>query len=184
MPEITRILGRVTRGEEDAANQLANAVYEELRNLARLEMRGQRSDHTLQPTALVNEAYLRLLHGDDSSFENRAHFFSAAASAIRRVLVDHARKRACQKRGGGYRRVNLDPLPPRADIKDERLILLDEALKKLAIVDPTKARLVELRFLAGLTESEAAQTLGVSRSTVARDWRLLRAWLHRELSLN
>ena len=182
MSEITQILDRVTRGEENAATQLADAVYGELRSLARHEMRSQRPDHTLQPTALVNEAYLRLLHGEDPSFENRAHFFSAAASAIRRVLVDHARKRACQKRGGGGRRVDLDGLDPRTDKRDGRLLLLDEALKKLAKIDPVKARLVELRFLAGLTESEAAQTLGVSRSTVARDWRLLRAWLHHELS--
>lgn len=156
--------------------QLAELAYAELRVLASREMGRERRDHTLQPTALVHEAYLRLV-GDDVSFDNRAHFFAAAATSIRRVLVEHARKHARAKRGGGHQRVALahEDLP--APVRDDRMIALDEALRELEAFDPKKAQLVELRFFAGMTIPEAAETMSISESTVVRDWRLARAWM-------
>ncbi|MFG0316842.1 MAG: sigma-70 family RNA polymerase sigma factor [Planctomycetota bacterium JB042] len=178
MNELTRILENAERGDEGASERLAALVYDELREMARREMRGERRDHTLQPTALVNEAYLRLLGDEGTSFENRAHFFGAAASAIRRVLVEHARRRSRLKRGGGRERIDLDEALDAADpIRDDRLLALDEAMERLASFDEAKARLVELRFFAGMTVPEIARARRVSESTVAREWRLARSWL-------
>lgn len=168
---------------EEAANdeRLAEELYAELRELARRELAHERPDHTLQPTALVHEAYLRLSGAEGAKFQNRAHFYGAAAQAIRRVLVDHARARARHKRGGGVPPVRLDDLELVAPQRDEQLLQLDEALDRLARLDPSKARLVELRFFAGMTLDEAATLLGASPSTAARDWRTARAWLQSEL---
>jgi RNA polymerase sigma factor (TIGR02999 family) len=182
MSDITRLLADARGGDAEAMRRVTDRLYAELGDLARREMRGERADHTLEPTALVHELYLRLLAEDAPTFENRAHFFASAAVAIRRLLIEHARARSRHKRGGARdrERVPLDqqPAPPASD---ERLLSLHEALEKLAEFDPQKARLVELRFFAGCTVQEAAQVLGVSESTVAREWRLARAWLAAQL---
>lgn len=180
MPDFTSLLDEAGGGDPIAAERLAVMLYAELRELARREMTQERPDHTLQPTALVHEAYLRLLGDDGANFENRAHFFGAAARAIRRVLVDHARSRHREKRGGGRRRVEVEDLEDAqlvAPQRDEELLALDEALRHLGELDEQKAKLVEPRFFAGMTLDEAAATLGVSQSTVVRDWRMARAWL-------
>jgi RNA polymerase sigma factor (TIGR02999 family) len=182
MADITRILAAVNRGEAGARSQLAASVYDELRGLASERMRGERSDHTLEPTALANELYLRLLGGAAPVFESRAHLFGAAASAIRRLLVEHARARARIKRGGEFARVELDvDSEPELARSDEQLLALEAALERLAAVDARKARLVELRFFAGCSVAEAAQALDVSESTLAREWRVTRAWLRGQL---
>jgi RNA polymerase sigma factor (TIGR02999 family) len=180
MPDLTSLLQAANGGDPFDAERLAVLLYAELREIARREMARERLDHTLQPTALVHEAFLRLVGDEGASFENRAHFFGAAARAIRRVLVDHARSRHREKRGGGRRRVEVDELEEVelvAPQRDEELLALDEALQRLAELDEQKAKLVELRFFAGMTLDEAAATLGVSQSTVVRDWRMARAWL-------
>ena len=156
--------------------ELAMLAYNELKELARREMGRERVNHTLQPTALVHEAYLRLI-GEGVQFETRGHFFAAAASAIRRVLVEHARRRARLKRGGDRNRLEMVHEEMAEPVRDDRILALDEALNGLAAFDPDKARLVELRFFAGMTVADVAEVLGVSESTVARDWRLARAWL-------
>src|SRR5262245_24517711 len=183
MSDITRLLADARGGDAQAMNRVTDRLYVELGELARRQMSSERPDHTLEPTALVHELYLRLLSGEDApSFENRAHFFASAAVAIRRLLVEHARARSRHKRGGGRGRehVALDqhaaPAAP-----DERLLALHEALEQLADFDPQRARLVELRVFAGCSVAEAAQALGVSESTVAREWRLARAWLAAQL---
>ncbi|MCE9595666.1 MAG: sigma-70 family RNA polymerase sigma factor [Planctomycetes bacterium] len=176
MVDFTRVLRSAQAGDARAAEELAGLLYQELRELARREMAGERRDHTLQPTALVNEAYLRLVDGG-ASFADRESFFAAAANAIRRVLVDHARKRAREKRGGHLVRVPLEGLDVAESMVDEDLLALDDALEALATVDPAKARIVELRFFAGLSVDELAKTVGASESTLRREWRLARAWL-------
>jgi len=182
MAKLTRILRESRAGRTGAAEELAALLYDELRALARQELAGERPEHTLQPTALVHEAYLRLVGGDGGSFENRAHFFGAAATAIRRVLVDHARRRARAKRGGGMAQLALDEVDPAQPISDAELLGLDEALARLGELDPTKARIVELRFFAGMSVEELARALELSESTVRRHWRMARAWLRGELS--
>ena len=183
MAELSRILREVHEGRPDAADELARLLYDELRALARRELAGERPGHTLQPTALVHEAWLRLVGGGDGpGFESRAHFFGAAATAIRRVLVDHARQRASARRGAHWRRRPLtgaDVAAPEPD--DERWIALDVALERLAALSPEKARIVELRFFAGMTHAEVARVLAVSEPTVRREWRVARAWLRDEL---
>lgn len=182
MSEITRLLADARGGDAQALKKVTDRLYVELGELARREMRSERPDHTLEPTALVHELYLRLLAEDAPNFENRAHFFASAAVAIRRLLIEHARARSRHKRGGARDRehVALDQqaAPPAGD---ERLLALHEALERLAEFDPQKARLVELRFFAGCTVQEVAQVLGVSESTIAREWRLARAWLAAQL---
>lgn len=181
MPDVERILQEARDGRPEAAEELARTLYEELRGLARRELAGERPDHTLQPTALVHEAWLRLVDpaGSGPSFENRAHFFGAAATAIRRVLVDHARARASDKRGAPWRR---EPLTGRdVALEEERWLALDAALERLAELSPLKARIVELRFFAGMTHGELARALSVSEPTVRREWRVARAWLRDEL---
>jgi len=182
MADLTRILRESRAGQARAAEELAVLLYDELRAMARQELAGERPEHTLQPTALVHEAYLRLVGGEGCTFESRAHFFGAAATAIRRVLVDHARRRARAKRGGGRPQVSLDGLAPAQPISDAELLGLDEALARLAVLDPIKARIVELRFFAGMTSAELARTLELSESTVRRHWRMARAWLRGELA--
>lgn len=182
MADLTRILSESRAGRTGAAEELAVLLYDELRALARQELAGERPAHTLQPTALVHEAYLRLVGKDGGAFENRAHFFGAAATAIRRVLVDHARRRARAKRGGAAVQLSLDTVDPAQPISDAELLGLDEVLARLAALDPVKAQIVELRFFAGLTEAELARALELSESTVRRHWRMARAWLRGELA--
>lgn len=181
MADLNRILRSAQDGDPEAARELEALLYEELHAIARREMAGERTDHTLQPTALVNEAYLRLAAEQDAAFADRESFFAAAATAIRRVLVDHARRRAREKRGGAHVRVPLDGLDVAEPLADEDLLSLDESLARLSALDPTKARIVELRFFAGLSMGELGQTLGLSESTVRREWRLARAWLRSHL---
>jgi len=179
--EITRLLTELKGGNREAQAELIPLVYQELRRVARNYMRGEKAGHTLQPTALVNEAYLRLVDGPPIDWQNRAHFFAVAAQLMRRVLVDHARARAALKRGGNECRVSLQEGQERAQEKDADLLALDEALSRLAERDPRQARIVEMRFFGGLSEEEAAAVLGVSARTVKRDWSVARAWLFKQI---
>jgi RNA polymerase sigma factor (TIGR02999 family) len=180
MNEVTRILSAVEQGDPLAAAQLLPLVYDELRRLAREKLAREQPGHTLQATALVHEAYLRLVgNAGQRSFRDRGHFFAAAATAMRHVLIDRARRRQAQKRGGDYERHELDGL--RAPEPDPELLALDEALQKLAAADPLKAKLVELRYFAGLTGEQAAEVLGISPTTADRAWAYARAWLQAEI---
>lgn len=180
--EITSLLERARQGDRTVADELMPLVYDELRRLAQHYMAGERPGHTLQATALVNEAYVRLVGSGDASWQNRAHFFAAAAVAIRRILVQHARAAGSQKRGGDRMRADLDIATLESCSANDRVLAVDEALERLARMDPQKARLVELRFFAGMTTEEMAESIGVSVRTIAREWDLARAWLTRELS--
>jgi RNA polymerase sigma-70 factor, ECF subfamily len=179
--EITALLDDCRVGRQDAFDQLFEAVYEELRKLASGYMRRERMDHTLQTTALVNEAYLRLAGGRESTPENRLHFFAVAAKVMRQVLVDHARARASGKRGGGVERIPIDDAVVAADERSGGLVALDEVLRELAEIDPRKSQVIELRFFGGMTIDETAEFLGVSANTVTRDWELARAWLFKRI---
>ncbi len=182
--DLTQILGDVNQGDRTALVRLLSLVYDELHKLAARQMDRERSDHTLQPTALVNEAYMRLLGGENMHWQNRAHFFGAAAEAMRRILVDHARARQALKRGGDQDRVPLDEADDvfeRTAIGGDEMIAIDEALKKLADFDAKKRRIVELRFFAGLTVEETAEILDISARTVKREWRFAKAWLYRQM---
>jgi RNA polymerase sigma factor (TIGR02999 family) len=178
---ITARLRAWRAGETDALDQLLPLVYEELRRLASRAMQRERDDHTLQTTALVHEAYLRLL-GADIEWEDRVHFFAIAAQTMRRVLVDHARTRARDKRGGGAVRVPLDEGTSAAETRAPDMIALDEALQRLSSLDDRKARVVELLYFGGLTYDDTARLLGVSTATVDRDLRFAKAWLYNELT--
>ena len=178
---ITELLRAWTNGEDDALERLMPLVEGELRRLARAYMRRERRDHTLQPTALVNEAFLKLTEAQHVRWQDRAHFLGIAARVMRRVLVDHARHRGYYKRGGGAQRVTLhEELLTSADATVD-LVALDDALNELAKVDVRKSRTIELRFFAGLSVEETAEVLQVSPDTVKRDWRLAKLWLLREL---
>ncbi|MHC5004243.1 MAG: sigma-70 family RNA polymerase sigma factor [Planctomycetota bacterium] len=181
MQHLTAILEQLGRGSPDAANRLIELVYDELHGLARRSMRGEAPGHTLQATALVHEAYLRMVVDGDRSWLNRRHFFAEAAITIRRILVEHARRRSRLKRGGHLRRVELDESRDAMALTDHRLLELDEALRRLERLDAQQAQIVELRFFTGLTVDEVAAVLDVSPSTVARGWRVARAWLRAEL---
>jgi RNA polymerase sigma factor (TIGR02999 family) len=181
--DITRSLERFRNGDRAAIDGLLPVVYEELRKLAASALRDERSDHTLQPTALVHEAYLRMLGEASVSWESRAHFFGFAAHVMRNVLVDHARARRRAKRGGGAVHVAFDEALGIAQVRDAEIVALDEALSTLSTFDETKARVVELRYFGGLTIEETAEVLGVSPATVKREWTVARAWLHREASV-
>ncbi len=180
MNEVTRILSAIEPGDPSAAEKLLPLVYDELRRLAAARMAHERADHTLDATALVHEAYLRLV--GDQHFEGRAHFFAAAAEAMRRVLVDYRRNRARLKRGGGRNRIDLDRLTDRAAATDEDLLALDDAIDSLARHYPEAADLVKLRFFAGMTLNEAAEALRLSPRTANRHWAFARAWLAASLS--
>jgi RNA polymerase sigma factor (TIGR02999 family) len=176
MSEVTRILTAIEQGDEHAAEQLLPLVYDELRQLAALQMAHDRPGETLNPTALVHEAYLRLVGKDNERlYHDRGHFFAAAATAMRHIRIDQARRRNTQKHGGGLKRLDLDDLA--APTPDDELLALDEALTQLAALDARKARLVELRFFAGLTNDQTAAVLGISPTTADRDWTFARAWL-------
>jgi RNA polymerase sigma factor (TIGR02999 family) len=179
--EITTLLAAIRSGDPSAEANLVALVYDEFRALARRHMRRERPDHTLQPTALVHEAYLRLMRDYPADWQSRAHFFAAASTVMRRILVDHARQRAAAKRPGGRRRVELDDFMVSASPRIEQLLILDQALDRLAGWDRRQARLVELLYFGGLTELEAAEVLGVSLRTVRRDWNAARAWLQAQL---
>jgi RNA polymerase sigma-70 factor, ECF subfamily len=180
--DITGLLIAWGGGDREALDRLMPVVYQELRRLARGQMRRERLGDTLQTTALVNEAYLRLVDYERVQARDRAHFLSIAAQAMRRILIERARSRRASKRGSNPQRVSLDDA---ADVSDERatsLVALDDALNSLAAIDPRKSKLVELRYFGGLTIEETAEVLGVSTPTVERDWRTARIWLHREIN--
>ncbi len=179
--DITILLAELRAGDRSAESKLMPLVYYELRRLARRFMRAERPGHTLQPTALVHEAYLRLAGQREITWQNRAHFFGVAAQLMRRILVDHARARQAEKRGGHEQRVSLDEALEYTEGKAGDLVALDGALDRLAERDPRQGRVVELRFFAGLTEKEAAEVLGISVRTVKRDWHVARAWLYKEI---
>jgi len=178
--KVTHLLQAWSSGDRDALDRLTPIVYDELRRLARRYMRGERSGHTLQTTALVNEAYLRLVDFKSMSWENRAHFFAVSAQLMRRILVDHARRRNL-KRGAGFQHVHLEDTAIIGGQRQPNFVALDDALRRLAEVDSRKAQVVELRFFGGLTVEETAEVIKVSSVTVLRDWTTARAWLYREL---
>jgi RNA polymerase sigma factor (TIGR02999 family) len=181
--EITQILQELSEGKRDAVDQLIPLVYDELRRQAARYLRRERPDHTLQATAVVHEAYLKLIDQNDVKWESRTHFFAIAAQAMRRILVDHARTKYRDKRGGDALKVTFDEaLPVAAEEKSVDLIALDEVLTRLDAKDKQQVRIVELRYFAGLSLEETADALGISRATAARDWKVAKAWLHRELT--
>lgn len=180
MSEVTQLLDAIGRNDSQATAQLLPLVYEELRRLARAHMANERKEHTLEPTALVHEAYMRLIGSADPGWDGRGHFFAAAAEAMRRILIEHARAKNAQKRGGQLERVPLDEFPmlvlPCDNVDD--LLALDEAIERLAQEDPGKAELVKLLYFAGLNLDEAAAAQGISRTSAYRHWQFARAWLH------
>ncbi len=182
MTDVTRILSAIEEGDAQAAERLLPLVYEELRRLAATKMANEKPGQTLQATALVHEAYVRLVDGDKAQHWNsRGHFFGAAAEAMRRILIEAARRKKQPQRGGDHRRVPLDEAWQITDVPSDELLDLDEALTRLEATDPGGAALVKLRYFAGLTVQEAAQTLGVSQRSAERNWTYARTWLHREL---
>lgn len=181
-PSLTQLLGSVKAGDKDATDRLVPLAYAELRRLADSYLRRERQDHTLQPTALVHEAYVRLVGQDQPDYQSRSHFFGVAAQLMRQILVDHARSRNAGKRGGGEPKISLESVAEASDNSPEIFLDLDRALNKLAERDARKARAIELRFFGGMTAEESAEVLGVSIETVRRDLRLGQAWLHRELA--
>ncbi len=180
--EVTGILHEWSDGDPNAPERLMPLVYDELRRLARGFLAKERASHTLQPTALVNEAYLRLVDQTRVNWQNRAHFYGIASSMMRRVLIDHARARASGKRGGAAVRLSIDDIQIPIEERAAGLIALDDALKTLEQMDERKGKVVELRFFGGLTDEEIAEVLGVTTRTVLRDWKKARLWLYRELS--
>jgi RNA polymerase sigma factor (TIGR02999 family) len=180
--EITRLLAEVRGGNAGAESRLASVVYDELHRLAAHYMHGERPNHSLQATILVHEAFIRLVDQDDQSWQNRSHFFAAAAQIMRHILIDYARSRRAEKRGGGQPVVQLDEAMVFSDDNCEEWIAVDQALDRLAERDARLAKIVEMRFFAGLTEEEIGEVLGVSPRTVKRDWKVAKAWLHGELS--
>ena len=180
--EVTQLLVRWSKGDKAALAELTPLVYDELRRVARNYMRREPTDHTLQTTALVNEAYIRLIDQDRVRWQNRAHFFGIAAQLMRRILVDHARKRHNLKRGGDVRRIALDEAVLVADEQAAELVALDGALRSLETVDERKSKVVELRFFGGLSIEEAAEVLSVSPATIQREWAMAKAWLYREIT--
>lgn len=179
--EISVILKDWSGGNRASGDVLLALVYDELRRIARQYLRKERADHTLQPTALVHEAYLKLVDLSEVSWQNRAHFFAVASNVMRHILVDHARARATDKRGGEAQRIALEDAENLSDDADIDLLALDEALKQLATFDEQQSRIVELRFFGGLTIEETAHVLEISPATVKREWTLAKAWLFRRI---
>ena len=180
--DVTQLLQQYRNGNRDALDALFPLVYDELKRIAASRLRNERRDHTLQPTALVHEAYMRLIDQHSSDWQNRAHFFGLAAEMMRRILVNHAIKRNADKRFGNQTRLALDDAISFANESNINIISLDEALNKLVIFDEMQARIVELRFFTGLSIEETAEVLNVSDSTVKREWRIAKAWLHQQIS--
>lgn len=181
MDQITQVLEAIRNGDTQASQDLLPLVYEELRNLARMRMANEAAGHTLQPTALVHEAWLRLTQAGDRDWKNRAYFFAAAAQAMRRILVDHARRKSRLKHGGGQQRLELEELAVAAPTPDEKVLLVDEALEQLEAENPERARIVVLKYFSGLTNREAAEALGIGERTVDRHWVCAKAWLFRKI---
>jgi RNA polymerase sigma factor (TIGR02999 family) len=182
MEDVTRVLEAIERGDACAVNDLLPLVYDQLRREAQRRMADERPDHTLQATALVHEAYLRLVGDRRIPWQNRAHFYAAAAEAMRRILLDHAKSRGREKRGGGHKRVPLSVADVAESWNFDETLSLDEALRRLVDRDPDIGRVVELRFFAGLSIDDTAAALGVSKATVKRRWEFGRSWLYRELT--
>ena len=182
--EVTQLLKDWSSGDHEALDRLIPIVYAELRAIAARYLRRERRDHTLQPTALVNEAYLRLIDQKQVQWQNRAHFIGVAAQMMRRILVDHAKSHNRAKRGGGAQRVSLDEVMAVSDERATELLELDSALTALATFDDRKSRVVEMRYFGGLTVEETAEVLKVSEMTVAREWKLAKAWLYTHIEDN
>jgi RNA polymerase sigma-70 factor, ECF subfamily len=180
--EITQLLHRLEAGDRSGVDRLFSAVYQELRNMAAKCFQREAKGNTLQPTALVHEAYMKLVDQKAVDWQGRTHFFAVAAQAMRRILVDHARQRGAAKRGGGQKRLQLDDQLVSGFQPNDDILAVDEALSKLAQLDPRQAELVELRFFGGLSVDEAADALGISKRAAEREWTMVRAWLRRELS--
>jgi len=180
--EVTQLLRGWHGGDREGLDALLPVVYKELRRIAHFQLRKEREDHTLQSAELVNEAYLRLVRMNPPQWESRTHFFAIAAQLIRQILVDYARRHGAWKRGAGQGALPLEDASQLLQGKDVDVVLLDDALKALAELDPRKAKVVELRFFGGLTFAETAEVLDVSAVTVSRDWSTARAWLHREMN--
>jgi RNA polymerase sigma factor (TIGR02999 family) len=183
MTEVTQVLDAIARGDAQASEQLLPLIYQELRRLAASMMAQEPAGHTLEATALVHEAYVRLVDSEEElKWSHRGHFFAAAAEAMRRILVDKARRKQRVKHGGEHHRVELDEERPICSVPSDQMVALDEALERFAQEEPEKAQLVKLRFFAGLSIEEAAETLGISRATASRHWTYARAWLHDAVS--
>jgi RNA polymerase sigma factor (TIGR02999 family) len=180
--EVTQLLGDWSGGDEGALEKLFPLVQPELHRLAHHYMKRERAGHTLQTTAILNEAYLRLVDNTKPPWQNRNHFVAAAAQLMRRIMVDHARERRALKRGGGALKVTLDEAAFVTESRSDELLALDEALEGLALLDPRKSQIVELRYFGGLTIEETAEFLKLSQRTVEREWTMAKAWLYRELS--
>jgi RNA polymerase sigma-70 factor, ECF subfamily len=179
--DVTVLLGEVAQGDQQAVSKLMPLVYSELRRLAGRYMNRERSEHTLQPTALVHEAYLKLVQNPPVEWQNRAHFFGIAAQLMRQILIDYARGHGREKRGGGQQVLPLEGAIVFSPEKSTELLRIDESLQRLTKLDPRQARIVELRFFGGLTVEETAQVMGVSPKTVKREWSMAKAWLHGDL---
>ena len=179
--DVTDLLIEWGKGDQEALNQLMPLVYDELHRLASRHLRHERPGHTLQTTALVHEAYLKLVDQKNMTWQNRVQFFAASAQVMRHILVDHARSRRALKRGGENLRLSLDEAKVSSEEKDADLLSLNEALNSLAVIDPQQGRVVELRIFGGLTVEETAEALGISTRTVKREWSMAKAWLHRQL---
>ena len=182
MSDVTQLLNAIDAGDPKAADQLLPLVYEELRKLAAVRMAQEQANQTLQPTALVHEAWLRLTGQEQPAFDGRGHFFAAAAEAMRRILIENARRKGRLKRGGAWERVDLEHLDVAVTTDDDTLLAVHEALEKLAAIDPVGAKLIELRFFAGLSNVDAAKAIGLAERTAKRTWAYARAWLHEELT--
>ena len=180
--EITQLLLAWSEGDRQALDRLVPLVYDELRRLAQSYMRKERAGQTLQTTALIHEAYLRLINANRVQWQNRAHFFAIAARMMRRILITHAQSHAYAKRGGGTLKVSLDEAAILSQARAGELIVLDDALKSLAVIDVRRSQVVELRFFGGLSNEEIAEVLKISPNTVIRDWNVAKAWLYREMS--
>jgi RNA polymerase sigma-70 factor, ECF subfamily len=179
--DVTTLLAELRRGDEKARDQLVTLVYPELKRIAARYLREERPDHSLRPTGLVHEVYLRLIGSDQATWQNRAHFFAAVARQMRHLLVDYARARNARKRVDGNVRISLDDVQATTEPRDEDLVALDEALSRLEQIDPRASRIVELRFFTGLGERETAEALKISLATLKRDWSFAKAWLYDQL---
>jgi RNA polymerase sigma factor (TIGR02999 family) len=181
MSDVTQVLQAIGRGDGRASDELLPLVYDELRRLAAARMAQEAAGQTLQPTALVHEAWLRMVKDGERNWQNRAHFFGAAAEAMRRILIENARRKSRLKRGGDQARIDIEQLELAATTPDDKVLLIDDALERLQTEDPEKARIVVLKFFGGLTNQEVAENLGVTERTVERQWAFAKAWLFRSI---